>query len=316
MFGGFAKEIDVREHIQELLRLDAGLTQTRIARESGVNNGVLSQWLQSKPPYDNHMPTVDKLVKWLESRERRRETGEALPPTLAYVPTPSSEKIMAALTYAHMAADLAVIYGGAGVGKTRTISHYQENNPNVWVATMTPDCSTVSATLEEIAESFGIRSEGGVSSSRRRRLLCRKMRGTGGLLVIDEAQHLGNSGIEEIRSIHDATEIGVVLSGNEAVYSRLTGGHRAAHFAQIFSRIGKRLRLNNPSNGDVIALAESLNVTGATERELLLDISKKPGALRGVVKIVQLAGMLAAGENTSIAEAHIRAAWNDLGGVE
>jgi DNA transposition AAA+ family ATPase len=221
---------------------------------------------------------------------------------------------MSVLTYAQMAADLAVIYGGPGVGKTRTISHYQKTSPNVWIATMTPDCSTVPAMIEEIADAFGLHGGGTVSSSRMRRAMCRKMRGTTGLLIVDEAQHLGNNAIEELRSIHDATEIGVVLAGNESVYSRLTGGHRAAHFAQIFSRIGKKLRLNRPVKGDVIALAEALNVTGSAERDLLLDIAQKPGALRGVVKTVRLAGMFAAGAGVTVTEEHIRSAWRDLGG--
>jgi DNA transposition AAA+ family ATPase len=314
MFGGFAMETDLREHILELIRGDATLTQKRVAKESGCSEAALNQWLNCKPSYETHPPTVEKLTKWLDSRARRSDANSALPPTPGYVSTPSSDMIMSVLTYAQMAADLAVIYGGPGVGKTRTISRYQETNPNVWVATMSPDCSTVSATLEEITEAFGLHGSGNFASSRMRRALCRKMRGTGGLLVIDEAQHLRNDGIEEIRSIHDATEIGVVLVGNESVYSRLTGGHRAAHFSQLFSRVGKKLRLNRPVKGDVIALAEALNVTGNVERDLLLDIAQKPGALRGVVKTVRLAGMFAAGAGVAVTEEHIRSAWRDLGG--
>src|SRR6266567_5661814 len=118
MFGGFARENDLREHILELIRIDTTLSQKRVAKESGCNEGALNQWLHAKPPYETHPPTAEKLSKWLDARERRRETSSALPPTPAYTPTPSSAKIMAVLTYAQMAADLAVIYGGPGVGKT------------------------------------------------------------------------------------------------------------------------------------------------------------------------------------------------------
>src|ERR1035437_1267786 len=53
--------------------------------------------------------------------------------------------------------------------------------------------------------------------------------GTGGLLVIDEAQHLSVAALDQIRSIHDATDLGIALVGNQQVYARLTGGNRAAY---------------------------------------------------------------------------------------
>jgi DNA transposition AAA+ family ATPase len=138
------------------------------------------------------------------------------------------------------------------------------------------------------------------------------MEGTHGLLIIDEAQHLSLSAIESIRSIHDKAEIGLVLCGNESVYARLTGGSRAATFAQLFSRIGKRLRLSQPSKADVTALVDAYGITGKDERQALIEISTRPGALRGVVKTLNLAAMLSSGSPVDLQ--YITAAWKELGG--
>lgn len=287
---------------------DSGLSQERAAREAGISAASLNQWLQGKYKGDNDA-VLDKLLIWLASRERK----ETAPPALSFqgfTETATSVRVMSTLAFCQTTGDLSVIYGGAGVGKTTTIRHYATLNPNVWVITMRPDTSGVAAALEEIAETIGVRTSG--RANRLSRDICRRIDGTGGLLVIDEAQHLSVPAIESIRSIHDATGIGVVLSGNESIYARLTGGSRAANFAQLFSRVGKRLRLTKPTKQDVTAIAERYGVTGSNELSTLISISQKPGALRAVVKTLRLAIMFAGEE--ALTQEHISAAWRDLGG--
>ena len=76
-------------------------------------------------------------------------------------------------------------------------------------------------------------------------MIVQRLQGTKGLLILDEAQHLMLPALESLRSIHDATACGLVLMGNEAVYSRLSG-RRSAEFAHLFSRVGMVLKLENP----------------------------------------------------------------------
>ena len=58
-----------------------------------------------------------------------------------------------------------------------------------------------------------------------------RVEGSKGLIIFDEAQHLSEKAIEEIRSWYDRTGIGIVLQGNAAVLARLDGGTRRAVFA-------------------------------------------------------------------------------------
>ncbi len=290
---------------------ESALTQGKVAKEAGLSPAALNQWLQGKYKGDN-AELENKLEKWLSARKRRGEAVKTMPEKGAYIATPTGERIQAAMNISQALADLLVVFGGAGVGKTISLKHFATVSPNVWIATMRPDTAGVAACLEEIGEAMGVKLP--ARAARMSRELSSRMEGTGGLLVIDEAQHMSISAVEAVRSIYDRAEIGLVLCGNESVYARLTGGSRAATFAQIFSRIGKRLRLSMPTAGDVAALADAYGITGKEERQALTEISQKPGALRAVIKTINFASIMAAGNGGTINYHYISAAWKELGG--
>jgi DNA transposition AAA+ family ATPase len=107
-----------------------------------------------------------------------------------------------------------------------------------------------------------------------------RIRNTNGLLIFDEAQHLLDRAIDEIRSWHDDTGIGIAFLGNETVLARIEGGHRRAAFAQLYSRIGMRLIQNLPLTEDARALAEAWDVHEAKQIEFIVKKSQQPGGLR------------------------------------
>ncbi len=232
-----------------------------------------------------------------------------------FVETPTAKKIYALLKYTSALSDVGVIYGGAGIGKTRCLREYAETQPNVWFVTMSSVTASMAACLEEIALALGLKGFSGRASRLQREIVKRLDDVEGGVVIVDEAQHLFLGSLEAIRSIHDSTDIGLILSGNESVYSRLSaGGTRAAAFAQLFSRIGKRLYLSRSLPGDATALARSFGVNGERELKLCEEIAKAPGALRGVTKTLRLASVLARQDGGQVNLKNIEAAWRDLAG--
>ena len=299
----------LRERVRTAIDAD-GINQRKVAREAGLSQPTLTQWLGGKYPGDNASIEA-KLEKWLLARVRRDAANRPKGPQ--WFSSPSADKVLDALSQCQIVGDIVCVYGGPGVGKTVTLRHYQRKNPAVWIATMAPDCAGVIPALEEIAEAVGLRET--VQGARRlARAIRKKIEDTAGLLIIDEAQHLSVAALEEVRSIHDATGIGLALVGNESVYSRLTGGTRSSHFAQLFSRIGARLYLRRPTVDDVDALAEAWNVKGHDEIDFLKQIATKPGALRGCTKTLMLASM--SREKGSLTIQQLRQAWQNLGAQE
>lgn len=311
-------QLNRREHDQALIAetrqaMEAeGLSQSALSQLTGVGKARLSQWLNGV--YRGDVDTVEKSIRrWLDSREAATALDGQMPTAPEWVETPSARAVLSALSFAQMAGAVSVVYGGAGVGKTTALARYKRQAPNVWVVTASPAASAPGPILIRIAQALGIRASGAVHVVEAN--IIERVRETRGLLVIDEAQHLTHRALDAVRSIHDAAEIGLALVGNEVVYSQLTGGSRSVGFAQLFSRVAKRVRLSRAKDGDVTALLEAWGIGDQGARQLCLGIGRRPGALRGLSQTLRLASMFAAAGGASRPRAeHIRDAWRDLGG--
>ena len=105
--------------LEELSR--SGMSQTKLAKESGINQARLSQWLGGKYRGDNQA-VARELDRWLKLTVERREQKVsgilAAPPE--WQRTPSAKQILDSLRFAQAHGDTALIYGGPGVGKTCT----------------------------------------------------------------------------------------------------------------------------------------------------------------------------------------------------
>jgi DNA transposition AAA+ family ATPase len=242
--------IAVRDRVDEAMARD-GLSQTAVARESGLSTSAVSQFLTDS--YKGNIAAVErKLAKWLTSRDRRSTMASAAIPEASFFEGPAALKIMATLEYAQQAGDMASIIGAPGVGKTRAATEYASRNPNCWIATITPSSSNVAMTLTEICDVIGVHPENFRGARSMAQIIRMRVRGTHGLLIVDEAQHLTLPAIEEIRSIHDATGVGIALLGSYAFQARVSHERLQARTAQIMSRLGMRVSIARPTDGGAI----------------------------------------------------------------
>ncbi|CDL79758.1 AAA family ATPase [Xenorhabdus cabanillasii] len=302
-------QADIRAAIRTVVEND-GMTYSNIARESGLSGTALSQFMNESYRGDNDS-VASKLSVWLENRTRRTTEMPAAPD---FVQTKTVRQIWSALQYAQIAQCISVIYGSPGVGKTKSLQQFASDRPNVWLITVSPSRASLSECLYELALELGIgdapRRAGQLGRSVRR-----KLRGTSGLLIIDEADHLDYPVLEELRILQEDTGIGLALVGNHQVYSKLTGGNsRNVDFARLFSRIAKKVAILKTKKDDVQAISAAWGL-GQQERALVHQLAERPGALRTVSHTLRLAAMFASGANESLSEKHIRAAVKDLEGT-
>jgi DNA transposition AAA+ family ATPase len=293
---------DLRQQVRTLV--DGGMSQADLARETGIKYGTFTLWFSGKYTGDN--ARLDEMVgRYLASREARATARRTLPAAPKWVDTPTSETFIAALEYGQFACDIVAVSGAAGVGKTTACVRYQATHPNVWLMTAQPVTSTPNFAMRELARTMSITER---SAGERAGLIISRVRDTGGLIIVDEAQHLSSAAIDQLRSVHDAAEIGLALVGNSIVRERLGGS--SPQLAQLHSRVGMRVKRDRPLNADIGALLQAWGIDGKNEQRLLMLIGKKPGALRGLTKVLRVASMLAAG--APIAEAHITTAWSRI----
>lgn len=264
------------------LRVRSLLTEVSLralAERVGVPAKSLTDWLDDTRPARKVGPAVSKWFAKLQLQSKGR----------SYVVTPSGVRVQTALEHSREHGEFVVIHGGPGVGKTITARRVASQHAGICMVTVDPTTSGLIPALELVAEELGVSEAVGgakrLSALIRRRI---EMSTEPVVLLVDEAQHLSMAAVEALRAIHDRCGCGLVLMGNETSYSRLVGGPRTAHYAQIRSRIGLKVRVAKPTDDDVRYVAAAWGVVDERALKVLREVAARPGALRTVSKLLLL----------------------------
>lgn len=135
--------------------------------------------------------------------------------------TPTAASITALLGYCQDFGELGVVVGEPGVGKTAAVKSYVAGRAGVWLVTLSPSTSAlvpcltlICTTIASFAPNTGALDVRGAILNRLRCYLdpCP--------LIIDEAQHLSDQAIEEVRALHDQAGMAVVFVGNRGLVDR------------------------------------------------------------------------------------------------
>ena len=290
-------------------KLETSLPWSQIAPKIGVPMGTLTPFASDSYKGDC-VKIAQAIYRYRQLLIAQAEIAIELPEPPAFFETPTARRITTMLSIAQRGR-ITVVAGGPGTSKTKTIRHYQASVPNVWVATMKPSTAGVNTMQIKVLEAMGERDAKGTPLALSSKIEA-LMRNTGGLLVLDEAQHLGEKALEEVRSWHDETGIGICLVGNEDVLTRLTLGNKRDAFARLASRVAQRLVFRGPMPGDAQALADAWGVMDEAQRTFLTEVAKKPGGLRTATMVMETATMLAVQDRQPLALGHLQDAWTHL----
>jgi DNA transposition AAA+ family ATPase len=298
----------IREDVRRLL---AGRPMTVAAKEMDVAYGTFSAWMGGTYS-GNNVRIAEAAVRWIEAQATKVAVRAAAAHVPEYQQTKTSAAFMSALQAAQYEPNFVLVCGGAGVGKSTSIEEYKRRNPNVFVVTGEPCFSTPKLMMDAIAEELDLTER--YSSHSLSRAIRLRLRNSGGLLVIDEAQHMSSLSLDQLRTFFDKADVGVAMVGNDTVYARVEGHGRQAHFAQLFSRIGARVSRPMPYEADIVQMIDAWGVTGSEERAALKRIGNMPGALRNITKVLKRAHMMA--EGTPVTAAIISRAWQSISGTK
>ncbi|EBW7037448.1 transcriptional regulator [Salmonella enterica subsp. enterica serovar Bonariensis] len=285
-------------------------TQAAIAKEIGVADATLSAFRRGKYAGDNGRIT-SALLSWYENWQQQC----SLPEPPQFVVTKTVQELRALFQAVRLLGCINVVVGVPGVGKTFTARDYC-SNPNTWMITLSPAQSSVTECLLELAEALGVLD---LSSGKERyktkgelcRIIRQRLSGSKGLVIVDEADHLGVDGLEQLRAIQDATGVGMVLIGNPKGLSKAAGNNKD-DLARLYSRIARAKRLTRVKKADVDAIAEQWGIKGENELKLVHAIAEKPGALRVLTHTLKQAWITASGEGSPLTESHIKAAFKEV----
>ena len=270
----------------------AGLSIAQASREigEGVSHATLSRWLRGT--YTGDVPAVTaRIDAWLLTRRE----GDALSLAEAgldrYAETAAATVIDETLAYAHSSKDIVLIHGPSGRGKTRAAEHYRATHSSVFYMPATRAMVTMVGLLSCLGEAIGA-YPASVSAINWERAIIDRLRERNPLVIIDEAHHLRDALLDELRCIRDIAGCGLALIGNDAVLMCLR------RCPQILGRTGIRLNLSHLAAEDVAAIAAGPLGRKPTRAELkaLVLAARGPGGLHTLRRVLAEAWKLARAE--------------------
>ncbi|HVY34925.1 MAG TPA: AAA family ATPase, partial [Caulobacteraceae bacterium] len=191
---------DIRRDVEQAKTYD-GLTEAEVGRQSDVSPSTLNAYLKGSYKGDNNSPAA-QLHKWLQARRLALETRSTRPEHPPFQPLRQSQTIINLLSYARETGRIVVIAGSPGVCKTASARQFASDTPRTWLATMDDTTAGVSPMLTEILSAMGEPDAKGTPRALSRRV-SDKAEEAKSLIIIDEANHLTDKAIDQLRAIND-----------------------------------------------------------------------------------------------------------------
>ena len=236
----------VREQIKEIVN-QGDLSISAIARSSGFSPTALSSYLKGKYPGSNKRieQSLKAFLRRLEERENRVE--------FEFVQTTVSNKVFEVADIVYNQSVMGVICGEPGIGKTIALKRYTEEYLGV-ILVEVDLCYTSSFLFSEIHKKLGLGQGRHLSDMISE--IVKKLKGSGRMIIIDEAEHLPYKAQELLRRVHDKAGVGILLVGLPRLIHKIMEGK--GEYRQLYSRIGVYTLLHNLHPSDTKQIVESV----------------------------------------------------------
>ena len=265
----------------------SGLSTARAADQIGRHASSITRWLNGTYAGDNDAVAAD-VERWLDTRAdaaRRSLDGAGLD---RHAETSASRQITSALAYAHAAGDIVAIIGKPGRGKTWASERYCAGRTNAFYLSVSSAVFSLPGLLSLVGEAIGA-GRHHRSALEAERTIIDRLHDRQALIVVDEAHHLRDKLLDELRIIRDRAGCGLALVADETIRMAL------ARCQQVDGRIGLRIDLATQPMADVEDIAAGVlgRRPSKTELKTLNAVGKGPGGLHAMRRLLGRAWMVA-----------------------
>lgn len=217
-----------------------------------------------------------------------------------FTETPTATQMLEILSIVHRQGPrMALLTGVPGCGKTTAAREFVRQNPAglgtspVWMVSATPVVGGISPFIRMLYEqAFRHQAPDRAYAMRRElaQLIDRDSHPPS--LVIDDAHHLANKTMMEIRAyLHDGLGMTIVFMGHPRLATRFLDkhGHDLEEWQEFTSRLYIRRSFagNMPGDAEAVCFNQARTTTDARRR--LCDLREHPGRLRAVSSVLSLA---------------------------
>ena len=224
---------------------EKGCTQAAVGRGIGLSGSALSQWRQGKYPGD--VKTLESAVTGFLQRDRdRRKTPKVKMP---FAMTSAARKVFEVATIAHLDGDIVVAVGDAGTGKTESVKEYAARNTGVIL--VEADLGyTAKDVFKELHKKCGFDGTGSINKMKED--LIEKLKDSGRLIIVDEAEHLPVRALDLLRRLNDKAEVGILFCGLKAFLENLRA--KQTDYAYLYTRIAMKTVLGHLHESEIETL--------------------------------------------------------------
>lgn len=280
-------------------RSKQGLTNSTLGKMIGVSQTFISKYLNDKL---DHEPKDFDLRAWnaLKTFTARLEIATNL------FETSVTRNIAGRIDMARRISDLLLIVGPAGEGKTCGARMFLDKNPGTIYMELAcfqrTDRKVAGAIFDQLERRKDWKGNCG-----RAEFLFEQLKGSGRVIIIDEAHMLDASGRQFLFNLNRDTGCAVVLIGNPEILDKIRRSDQ--HFSRAGVK-GEPFLTDEEIPAAALRVAEQFSSAefAAEIADLVAFIGTKPGRLRAVRKAVILAFELSRKNNfeprKALREAH------------
>lgn len=286
---------ELQKQLEDYLKKES-ISRAKAAPLIGLSAATLSLYMNSNYQGGNIENVEQKIVAWMdmnkENKSHEERTKQFMPIKSSYLDTSISSDIYKRIRYCQLEKGMIILHGDAGIGKTKAAEKFAKDNPQSCVyIQLSPSAGTLANCLKIIAMNLKVTESSNryITSVRIKQALI----ATNKTLIIDEAQFLKMSALEEIRNLSDTDGVldlqgsGIVLIGNTEIYNKMLG-RKSAAFAQLYSRIkmNKYYQTSKITMDDVKMIFTYLKENKLNkELEFMLSIARSNWGIRGAVNV-------------------------------
>lgn len=238
--------MDLQSRLKDFIKTKKR-TISSVAKAMDISTATLHLWMNNK--YEGNVKKInDAVARFLEIEELRE--GRV---TIDFVKTTVVDDVFDIAKTCHVENEIGVCYGDAGIGKTFAVKKYSIDNSDVVL--IEADLGYKPKVLfSEIHKKLGFDGHGTVHAMMTD--IINKLKSSGRLIIVDEAEHLPYTSLELLRRIYDKAQVGILLVGMPRLIKNLQGDKR--EYAQLYSRVGIATQLNPLTDEDKEAIISKL----------------------------------------------------------
>jgi DNA transposition AAA+ family ATPase len=191
-------------------------TQSHLVKQISYSPASVSTLINGVHPKDPN-PVIDVIIPIIDDAIVPLQVGE-------FVKTSTYHLVKIACDKARETRRFSVIAGSPGVGKSKSLEHYAQLNPNT-IYIEGSEFTTSSVVLDELIEALGIKLSSNNTKASKAKLIINKLNGSNRLIILDEADKCAADVCDPLRTISDRTGCGVVLTGNHQLRENIIVGN-------------------------------------------------------------------------------------------